>query len=134
MTKTLTPQANESRTETGHTPGPWEVQKLNHADGDLWLQIGHNGWGPITGISGDEVKEPYCKPVAGMKYLTTSESEQWANARLIAAAPELYQAAKWLVDIWDAEHWTNESDTIKAVRNAIAKAEGRSAMNKQEGK
>lgn len=88
----------ELSAEPPFTRGPWCVQKLNHVAGDLWLQIGlPSGWGPIAGITGDDTAEPTFKPVAGMKYLVTPEREQWANARLIATAPALYDALQGLV-------------------------------------
>lgn len=53
-----------------HTPLPWEVQKLDHVNGELWLQIGHAGRGPI----------------AELKYLVASDEQQWSDANLIVAA------------------------------------------------
>ena len=77
-----------------HTPGPWMIHLHNHVDGELWLSIGHlrNGMetGPVTDITGkvSQVFRPCCE----FKYLLASEDEQWANAHLIAAAPDLLAA------------------------------------------
>lgn len=74
-----------------HTPLPWEVQRLNHATGDLWLQIGYrdpaeHSRGPIAGI----VSKQWI-PAAELEYLATPDAEQWANARLIVAAVNAYE-------------------------------------------
>ena len=75
-----------------HTPGPWEY--LGHA----WVQ------------TADDKKTP----IANFNFFAATE----ANARLIAAAPELLEACKVALGIigFGAEH-----DQISA---AIAKAEG----------
>jgi hypothetical protein len=82
------------------TPGPWVVHQRNHRDGDLWLDIGYRlpdgtERGPICDITGRRYVEPHAcdhRSVAEIKYLVTPEGEQWANARLIAAAPMLLEA------------------------------------------
>lgn len=117
-TESLNSQGNDSQ----HTPGPWVIQKLDHARGELWLQIGlATGLGPIAGIVGDDTAEPTFKPVAGMKYLVTPEAEQWANARLIAAAPALYEAAKYAIWIMsDDDPFYRHDGVIKKLRAALA--------------
>lgn len=82
---------------TTHTPGPWSV-------------IG-------TNVSGQSltVAETYLDEFVSRK---TAE----ANARLIAAAPELLEAAKAMLDpllVQDRVFWARK------LRAAIAKAEGR---------
>ena len=49
--------------------------------------------------------------------------EQQANAKLIAAAPELLKALKYIVE-WKPDNWSPEIGRELA-RNAITKAEGR---------
>lgn len=111
---------------SGHTKGPWTVQRLNHVDGDLWLQIGHfdgaREIGPVAELIGNE----HQLPVARLKYLVTPESEQWANAHLIAASPSLLAAAKAVRATCPADpdinpRWNAAWDALIA---AIAKAEG----------
>ena len=98
-----------------HTPGPWEPTKLNSAPLGLWAvnAPGYGGRNPL---------------VCGMEYskggpILHAESE--ANARLIAAAPELLEALQSVVT-----HWTSQFERsghkapswcIQA-RAAIAKA------------
>lgn len=88
-----------------HTPGPWRATLVNDT-----------GWavGPNTADGPDYV--------ADVHMLTTGRSDEdsAANARLIAAAPELLDALRALVSTerpWDEVH-------DQALR-AIAKAEGR---------
>lgn len=85
----MDPTATEQDSNAGrHTTGPWVVQQLNHADGDLWLQIGHFRDGVEVGPVAD-ITVPEAFTVARLRWLVTPEAEQWANARLIAAAPDL---------------------------------------------
>ena len=80
-----------------HTPGPWEIER---------------GYGTIIKSIGPCVPDEY----AGSAWLKVSE----ANARLIAAAPELLEALQVMLDA--AQHdITTECDIARA---AIAKAIG----------
>lgn len=87
--------------DSKHTPGPWKVAG----------PIGAAIW--IT----DESSNNQIAAVYGKSQTAGAD----ANARLIAAAPELLEALKEVVVISDREH----TAWIKA-RAAIAKAEGRS--------
>src|SRR4051812_37585185 len=78
-----------------HTPGPW----LAEADDSS-----------VFDSEGREVADCLTFPFAG--------EEAEANARLIAAAPELYEALKALIVLSDSAAWD------KAFA-ALAKAEGR---------
>lgn len=74
------------------TPGPWTVIKHEHAYGELWLSIGYvaedgSTWGPVCDIEGKTFI-----PAAEIKYQVWPEERQWANAHLIAAAPQLRDA------------------------------------------
>ncbi len=79
-----------------HTPGPWEYH--------------------IMPLSGYIVFQTWDVPTAG--YVKTE-----ADAQLIAAAPEMLEALKCIVDTV----WFDRLDTelILTVEHAIAKAEGR---------
>jgi len=82
-----------------HTPGPWAATQTPN-DG-RWAVLGPAFALPMFAVS----------PV-------TSE----ANARLIAAAPDLLDALKWLAR---GEHeWSAPPQAIAFMERAIAKAEG----------
>lgn len=104
---------------TKHTPGPWAATRWQLFEPLCGVQIAVSANDrraiALTGLEGDK-----------------DEAESRANARLIAAAPELLAALKQIRADWAAigderqapdeinvnEHWD-------AVDAAIAKAEGR---------
>ena len=64
--------------ETKHTPGPWKTGcRMTR------VEVLPAGW-----------NAPMCIADCGTKYSPESEEEKCANARLIAAAPELLEACK----------------------------------------
>jgi hypothetical protein len=89
-----------------HTPGPWHYRR-----GDEWSHsvVTHHGTLPDGSQN--------CWTVADINKMREPEHE--ANARLIAAAPELLEALKELLPGADAMGWNTEK-----ARAAIAKAEG----------
>ena len=92
---------------TEHTPGPWYVR--------LAMDLTGYPMYAIAGMSGDQKRD-----------LPTLQ----ANARLIAAAPELLDLlrqaeAMWLNDLCYAESATPGRKFADAVRAAIAKATGK---------
>lgn len=96
--------------EVKHTPGPWVVQ-----DGDRFsMEMVITSQRRI-----EESMAPICE--MDVDYDGEHGEEQHANARLIAAAPELLAA---LIALRDAE-WGDASDILarrKAADAAIAKA------------
>lgn len=98
---------------TQHTPGPWLVEAKNchmgdiatvHNTDDEWVTIYAPRW-METGLD---------------------KHEQSANARLIAAAPDLLAALKSVLNWIDDNCETSGFDAIEAQADtAIAKAEGR---------
>ena len=81
-------------TQATHTPGPWRVE-----DGQtIW--------------SGEELVGAAGRIGMPME----------ANARLIAAAPEMLAALEWAVETADTEQY--DADWYAAARAAIAKAKG----------
>jgi hypothetical protein len=104
------PQTGNERRRTTmdatHTPGPWTVP----------------GYvcGPDIGIIGNDrivamVTNDEDRPI--------DDAEQLANARLMAAAPELLDSLRYMVANAEAEGWSELMTGDAAA--AIAKAEGR---------
>jgi len=101
---------------TKHTPGPWRINHHSHIYGELWLSV-------LDGAF-DITHNGAAKPcvVACSRYSAMSDEENLANARLIAAAPELLEALKEAVQVCKSagslpivwEKW----------KQIIAKAEG----------
>ncbi|MBB4342101.1 hypothetical protein [Rhizobium leguminosarum] len=105
-----------------HTPGPWAVEDPMGAE--IGLSIVQDGlktyeWEFIAMV---------CQSTAGDERMGRqrfiSPKEQEANARLIAAAPDLLEALKNLAAA-AAGGWPISEELI-AAGYAIAKAEGRS--------
>lgn len=105
--------------ETKHTPGPWEV--FSNSFIEAGVRAANNPYGTdfefrIAEVSGDWRDEPKGGAAA-------------ANARLIAAAPELLEALTAMVDAhdrWLGSDRPDAKEAMKRARAAIAKAEGRS--------
>ena len=87
-----------------HTPGPWWV------DGpDEGIEV-HDTFGRTASVWGDP----------------DANSEAWANAHLIAAAPDLLAAARLAnQELIDMGQGSSGSPALVALWAAIAKAEGR---------
>ena len=83
---------------TQHTPGPWRV--------------GDAGWTVFGPPNGEPSPE------------TIAEIRRRKNARLIAAAPELLEAAQRVTGISWAVGSLALNDSIEQLRAAIAKATG----------
>lgn len=97
-----------------HTPGPWEIDEQDYGD-ELWF--GGTGCGLVTvnGWSNGGRKD---------------QPDEWAqlltDARLIAAAPELLEALKGMVEHFWIAGSEAEWDAIQKATKTIAKAEGQS--------
>lgn len=85
---------------TQHTPGPWQVEKQRTG-----MEC------PVVMIAGLTAATVY--------NVTRNTRENDANARLMAAAPEMLEALKGLLA---GPNWPGAQMTARA---AIAKAEGR---------
>jgi hypothetical protein len=98
-------------TATKHTPGPW------------WVIKKENG---TLGIGAKEPDGEECRPaqINGTAVDEPWASVTWANARLIAAAPELLSALKDLLNATetDDDPWVHTLEALDAAREAIAKA------------
>jgi hypothetical protein len=92
-----------------HTPGPWHVSELDYRTIGPRRIVGQGTMGEM----------PQLQAVARV---TERMDETAANARLIAAAPELLAALKSCIEICDRECIGD----LTLIHAAIAKAEGRS--------
>ena len=103
----------ETRAKRSHTPGPWSVE--DPIEGELSIVEANkptHEWKFIATVYLREGNDPDEFPHA------VSE----ANARLIAAAPDLLQAIEDVVESWDSDQY--ESPLGRKVREAMAKAKG----------
>lgn len=97
-----------------HTPGPWRASQGTSAP-----RMAHV-WSPDERIIADVWNVPH-----------TQGAQALADARLIAAAPELLQALKGIVALWDHHAVAHGDSAIyplhQAARAAIDKATGGAA-------
>lgn len=106
---------------SGHTPGPWRLSHSGYANAPFAIlsSVREPQW---------KSKHPYIAcDVIGEVFQDESpkHKEQEANARLIAAAPELLAALRKLKAL-AVEKGLWEFGEVYAAEKAIAKAEGRS--------
>ncbi len=105
-----------------HTPGPWKVLYDQDEDGAI-AYIGRE--------TGQFHAPQHVARILGWGADYTGDAEQQANARLIAAAPDLFDALHDLSQTFDAMCALAKSsgpnfDALRAkVRAALARAEGR---------
>ncbi len=95
-------------TKTKHTPGPW-----------IHLKKGYE-YEILCNKRNDVLADVYDH------FKNKNESELEANARLIAAAPELLEACKRALQQLDESLPTDEGNkmAVKRCKDAISKAEG----------
>jgi hypothetical protein len=99
--------------ETKWTPGPWEPQRA------AYLSDGGRDFGIRADVAGENVVVAETFERVGERIRAPAS----ANAYLIAAAPELYEALEQITIRWmdpgsiTVEHW-------QAARDALAKARG----------
>jgi hypothetical protein len=97
-----------------HTPGPWTYSGDSDGDFIVWA-----GEGFLANVGGSFINAVVEDP---QKELVAFDCEQ-ANARLIAAAPELLEACKRAVQLLKGCGANVDED--EPILAAIAKAEGR---------
>lgn len=91
---------------TKHTPGPWRI------------------------VSGIDVVDFYDYSICSVATSNKTQAERKANARLIAAAPDMYDALKNIMHGIDTGAITSDHDetfanAIKQANAAISAAEGK---------
>jgi len=99
--------------KTNHTPGPWYLRTNRHTDsqGNSW------GWLDAAPPGGQQ------RTIPGVNVTWTDGSITKANARLIAAAPEMLAACEAFVVAWEKSHQLEKTDVaMRMARIAIAKA------------
>ena len=102
-----------------YTPGPWTLETVTTAVG-----ICHK-IGPFPPRRPDDVTtRSACLYADYPSGCNPADEELKANARLIAAAPELLEALERMLEVFGDGLTAGESDTCDAARAAIAKAKG----------
>ena len=97
-----------TKNEAQHTPGPWKaVEAAYNPPGWLWVQ---NGPGALLA----DVHQNKNIPLEARN----------ANARLMAAAPELLEALQEIITAADGEGWSQLDAGFTKARAAVAKALG----------
>ena len=97
-----------------HTPGPWLIE------GRTIYSLMHHGWN--RGV--EVLKNRFWASCYHDRSVTDEEAE--ANARLIAAAPELLEALQMFLDDYESSEGDAQS-CARVARAAIAKATGEQA-------
>lgn len=94
---------------TSHTPGPWKIDRYFPSRRPF-------------GISQDLGNKPGKAVTTSGGFARKSTDEAEANARLIAAAPDMLEALEYICEAeWDG---INEPPWAERARAAIAKAKG----------
>jgi hypothetical protein len=103
--------AEQTTERVASTPGPWQITQRASRQSDNFVVAPANA-----------------KSVAVVPFMAHDREEQEANARLIAAAPELLAALKSIrLLLWPLESIPGWTERVAAADVAIAKAEGRDA-------
>jgi hypothetical protein len=90
--------------EAKHTPGPWHAAQTT-----------------VYALHGHPLRNRFSASVQGGRRDDAEWGELLANARLMAAAPELLEACRDALDAGNDGDWQSAE---KVLRAAIAKAEG----------
>lgn len=108
LAKSLEAQAIAKRENAKHTPGPWRTKREGFSTIYVEAPIG-GGW----------VQE-----IAACGPTNDGSAQQEANARLIAAAPEMLEALRNICDEQDAQQGYASLAAYDQARAIIAKATG----------
>jgi hypothetical protein len=104
-----------------HTPGPWEVERKCDPHTGEWFEVSGAIFPGHVGVVVETSNRDHC---------LDPETDR-ANARLIAAAPELYATLRevhkelaYFLERNDVDHGGELRGTIERIRRALAKARG----------
>lgn len=100
---------------SAHTPGPWGIEQTDDTN-----------WIGFMRPHDRKVELIVCTTARDFTLKDEAREENDANARLIAAAPELLEAAMAFIAPFDGIEVVHDGDIAKA-RAAIAKATGGAA-------
>ena len=109
------------------TPGPWRAAGSVHlVKGELSTEAHEAYCGDVFPAKGDyRGSISYLQSAEHIRGITREEAE--ANAKLIAAAPDLYKALEdFLVEWFEDDESTKDDPFADAARKALAKARGES--------
>ena len=96
------------------TPGPWIAEYQGPESEDAYAILTEKGWGREL---------PWIASVLGTNVSVKDPAEIAANAHLIAAAPDLYEALKnTLAVIKCLDVYLKHGTTIQQAQDALAKA------------
>ncbi len=99
---------------SGFTPGPWQVDETKALGAyGVWTAYGDH-----PGHDGSLYPSQICSVIEGGVAKATDRDKRDANARLIAAAPDLLEALQGALDVLQAVI----PGPHKTIRAAIAKA------------
>jgi hypothetical protein len=115
--KTKAMKTKATHTKATHTPGPWEF-----TPDEIETKRGSHFVYRIESSRGSDFLGTFDPNEDGGDY-----SEAEANARLIAAAPDLLEAVKTMVEVFRYRHGSSREivDAVDALIVVIDKAEGR---------
>ena len=103
------------------TPGPWAYSPRKFDDWGVVRGPVVDDWGPVLIC---QAKDPSKLDEATLSAHRADGKDPWeANARLIAAAPDLYAAGQAIIDQCDAMLLPDDDKTA-ALRAALAKVRG----------
>lgn len=108
-----------------HTPGPWTL--CAHLKDQDKCSCSYRGviWGSDDKAVCQPGHEPAPEGQEGTEPQRYSREVEFANSRLISAAPDLLEACKGLLNCFGLVMTDGERNAVWAARDAVAKAEGR---------
>lgn len=112
-----------------HTPGPWEIAPYN-GENIRFIVAGEDClvadcW-PLV--------DPYYRNANDRRYKSPRKPNE-ADARLIAAAPDLLEALEYCAGIFEGyvKHHDDKGDAYKAAKNRVHMELARAAIKKATG-